>query len=116
MDRHHQINYLEIPTKDILATKSFFEQAFGWTFVDYGPEYTCFLNVGIDGGFFQAERESVTEHGSALIVLYSKDIEDSLSKVLHAGGTIIKPIFEFPGGRRFQFLDPAGNEYAVWSE
>jgi predicted enzyme related to lactoylglutathione lyase len=116
MNHHHQINYLEIPTKDLNATKSFFEKAFGWTFLDYGPEYSCFLNVGIDGGFFLAPTASVTDQGAALIVLYSSDLEESLAKVELAGGIIIKPVFEFPGGRRFQFLDPAGNEYAVWSE
>lgn len=116
MNLHEKINYVEFPAKDIEQTKAFFGTVFGWSFVDYGPEYTTFSNEGIDGGFFKSDLSASTENGSALIVFYSKDLEKTLSKIEAAGGTIIKPIFSFPGGRRFHFGDPNGNEYAVWSD
>ena len=116
MNEHEKINYVEFPAKDIEAIKAFFNSAFGWTFVDYGPEYTAFSNEGLDGGFYKSDLSVSTEAGSALIVFYSKDIERTQSKIENAGGTIIKPIFSFPGGRRFHFGDPNGNEYAVWSD
>jgi len=116
MKEHEKINYVEFPAKDIEATKAFFISAFGWTFVDYGPEYTAFSNEGLDGGFYKSDLSVSTEAGSALIVFYSKDLERTQSKIENAGGTIIKPIFSFPGGRRLHFGDPNGNEYAVWSD
>ena len=116
MEKHEKINYIELPARDINSAKAFFEKAFGWDFVDYGPEYTCFTNGGIDGGFFKSDLKASTENGSALVVLYSKDLEDTKSKIEPAGGKIVKEIFSFPGGRRFHFSDPNGNEYAIWSE
>jgi predicted enzyme related to lactoylglutathione lyase len=111
-----KINYIELPARSLDATKRFFQQAFGWEFVDYGPEYAAIQNAGLDGGFYQSDLVAQTSTGSALVVLYSKDLEQSLKSVEDAGGKIIKPIFDFPGGRRFQFTCPSGNEYAVWSE
>ena len=116
MNRHEKINYLEIPARDIEATKAFFTAAFGWTFTDYGPEYTAFSDQGIDGGFYKSELTVSTDNGSALIVFYSKELEQTQSKIEKARGSILKPIFSFPGGRRFHFSDPNGNEYAVWSD
>ena len=116
MTRHERINYVEYPSRDLDATKRFFAQAFGWTFDDYGPDYTAFSNRGLDGGFFRSELAARTETGSALVVLYSDDLESTLDKVQSAGAEIIQPIFSFPGGRRFHFLEPGGNELAVWSE
>lgn len=116
MKEHEKINYVEFPAKDIEATKAFFISAFCWTFVDYGPEYTAFSDEGLDGGFYKSDLSVSTEAGSALIVFYSKDLERTQSKIEYEGGTIIKPIFSFPGGRRFHFGDPNGNEYAVWSD
>ena len=116
MPNHEKINYLEIPARDIEAAKAFFTEAFGWTFTDYGPEYTAFSNEGIDGGFYKSDLHSSTTTGSALIVFYSTELEQTQSKIEKAGGSIIKPIFTFPGGRRFHFNDPNGNEYAVWSD
>ncbi len=116
MNEHEKINYVEFPAKDIEAAKAFFNSAFGWTFVDYGPEYTAFSNEGLDGGFYKSDLSVSTEAGSALIVFYSKDLERTQSKIENAGGTIIKPIFSFPGGRRLHFGDTNGNEYAVWSD
>lgn len=116
MTAHEKINYVEFPARDLAATKHFFRQAFGWSFVDYGPDYAAFSDQGLDGGFFKSELAARTDHGSALVILYSADLEDCLSRVEAAGGEIVKPIFSFPGGRRFHFTEPGGNELAVWSE
>jgi len=116
MNLHEKINYIEFPSTDIDKTKHFFTNVFGWTFTDYGPEYTAFSNAGIDGGFFKSNLSSSTEKGGALIVLYSDSLEKTQLKIEEAGGVIIKPTFSFPGGRRFHFSDPNNNEYAVWSD
>lgn len=116
MDKHNKVNYVEFAARDLIATKSFFSEVFNWSFVDYGPEYTAFTQQGIDGGFYQADLTANSQQGSALIVLYSDNLEQTLTKVENAGGTIVKAIFEFPGGRRFHFTEPSGNELAVWSE
>lgn len=116
MDKHEKINYVEFPAKDIEATKKFFGSVFGWKFDDYGPEYIAFSNEGLDGGFFKSDLVVSTENGSALIVFYSNDLGSTQSKVEKAGGSIIRPTYSFPGGRRFHFEDPNGNEYAVWSD
>lgn len=116
MNEHEKLNYVEFPSQDIAKTKAFFERAFGWSFVDYGPDYTAFADQGLDGGFFRSDLCSSTANGAALLVFYSQDLESTLEKVTRAGGAIAKPIFSFPGGRRFHFTEPSGNEFAVWSE
>ena len=116
MNEHEKINYVEFPSKDLHATKAFFASVFGWSFIDYGPEYTAFSNEGIDGGFYQSDLTATMAKGGALIVFYSKDLENTQLKIEDAGGSIIKPVFPFPGGRRFHFSDPNGNEYAAWSD
>ena len=116
MNEHEKINYIELPAKDVEATKRFFAAVFGWSFTDYGPDYTAFSKAGIDGGFFKSDLTSSTANGGALIVFYSKALEETQSNIEKASGSIIKPIFSFPGGRRFHFADPNGNEYAVWSD
>lgn len=116
MNEHEKINYVELPAKNIKATKAFFSKVFGWLFTDYGPDYIAFSNEGLDGGFFNSDLSASTAKGSALIVFYSANLEQTQSKIEQAGGTIIKPIFSFPGGRRFHFADPNGNEFAVWSD
>jgi len=116
MNHHEKMNYVEFPAKDLAATKAFFESVFSWSFTDYGPDYTAFENQGLDGGFFQADLASSTDNGAALIVFYSDQLEATLAKVEKAGGSIIKPIYSFPGGRRFHFTEPSGNEFAVWGE
>jgi len=116
MNEHEKINYVEFPARDIHATKAFFHHAFGWSFEDFGPEYAAFSNQGLDGGFFKSDLTASTEHGSALIVFYSRDLEATQAKIESAGGVIAKPIFSFPGGRRFHFVEPSGNEFAVWSD
>lgn len=116
MPAHEKINYVEFPAHDLERTKAFFEAAFGWSFVDYGPEYTAFSDQGLDGGFYKSELKGTTDRGSALIVLFSQSLEETQAKVRSAGGRIVKPIFPFPGGRRFHFIEPSGNEFAVWGK
>lgn len=116
MNIHEKLNYVEFPAHDIEATKAFFKSVFSWDFQDYGPEYTAFSDQGLDGGFFKSDQKSLTSNGSALLVFYSKAIEETLSKVVNFGGQITRPVFEFPGGCRFHFVEPSGNEFAVWSE
>ena len=104
-----KLDYLEMPGGDVPALKAFYASAFGWRFTDYGPEYAAY-DEGLEGGFYAGGS------GAAPIpVLYAHDLEAMLSKVTEAGGVVIRPIFDFPGGRRFHFRDPAGSELAVWS-
>ena len=116
MYKHGKLDYVEFPASDLNAIKAFFTAAFDWSFVDYGPEYTSFKDQGLHGGFYKSDLNSSTENGSALLVFYSNALEQTLDTVSASGGTIIKPIFSFPGGRRFHFTDPNGNEFAVWSD
>ncbi|NBC05504.1 MAG: VOC family protein [Bacteroidetes bacterium] len=116
MSNQEKINYIELPAIDIPATKAFFEEVFNWTFTDYGDEYTAFSEERLEGGFYQSDKKSSTENGAALIIFYSDDLETSERKIRKAGGRIIKPIFSFPGGRRFHFTEPSGNELSVWSD
>jgi len=116
VNRTHKIDYVEFPARDLAATKTFFSKVFGWQFTDFGAEYSAFSNAGLNGGFYAASMSATTTNGSALIVLYSEDLEKTRNRIEQAGGTIVKPTFSFPGGRRFHFSDPNGNEYAVWSD
>jgi hypothetical protein len=109
----NQIDYVELPASDIGATKNFYTTAFGWKFEDYGPDYTSFHDGRLAGGFTN-ERKPPSQ--GLLVVLYASDLTAALQKIKAAGGTIVKEIFSFPGGRRFHFTDPNGNELAVWSE
>lgn len=112
MRQDGKIDYVELPGGDLIATKRFYEGAFGWTFTDYGPSYAAF-EQGLDGGF---DGDAANQPSKPLVVLYANDLEAMAAKVQEAGGVILKPIFSFPGGRRFHFGDPSGNELAVWSE
>lgn len=109
------INYIEFAAKDLDATKRFFEDVFEWEFQDYGPDYIAFNNAGVEGGFFRSELASTTEKGGVLVVLFSESLEEAVANVQDNGGTVTKAIFEFPGGRRFHFKEPSGNELAVWT-
>ena len=108
-----RIDYLEFPTTDMQATKRFYNHVFGWEFQDYGPGYTSFHDGRLAGGF---TTEATVQKGGVLVVLYAANLEGIEAKVKEAGGTITKGVFSFPGGRRFHFADPSGNELAVWSE
>jgi predicted enzyme related to lactoylglutathione lyase len=115
---HHQINYIEFTTPDIARTKAFYSDVFAWQFQDWGPDYIGFSSEtsGIDGGFARRTPDDGINHATPLIVLYSADLRATEAAVQHAGGTIVVPIFAFPGGKRFHFSDGAGNILAVWSE
>ncbi len=114
--RHNKINYIEFAASDFDGTKTFFNKVFGWEFTDYGPEYTAFEGRGFDCGFYKAEIASKSANGRALPVFFSENLEETERKVKAAGGTIVREIFSFPGGRRFQFLEPSGNELGVWTD
>jgi hypothetical protein len=108
-----KIDYVELAAEDLPAQTAFYAQAFGWTFQAYGPDYQAF-GEGLDGGFYKPDAENPKK--PPLVVLYAHDLEAMEARVKAAGGAITAPIFSFPGGRRFHFQDPAGNELAVWSE
>ena len=108
-----RLNYLELPVGDLNATQSFYEDALGWTFARFGPSYASTTTGDTDLGL-QADAAEAT--ASMLPVIQVDDLEATLARVETAGGEVTRPIFAFPGGRRFHFRDPAGNELAVWSE
>ena len=112
-DHDRRIDYIEFPATDVTATKTFYQTVFGWHFTDYGPDYTSFKDGRLSGGFTTAS--SVQPRG-VLVVVYAVDLERTERAVVNAGGRIVRGIFSFPGGRRFHFTDPSGNELAVWSE
>jgi predicted enzyme related to lactoylglutathione lyase len=107
---HHAIDYIELAAPDLDAAKAFYTSAFGWALTDYGPEYSGIQGEGKEmGGLRQGSEQP-------LVILYSTDLEASFEAVTAAGGTIVEPIYAFPGGRRFHFADPAGNVLAVYTE
>ncbi|MBT5471228.1 MAG: VOC family protein [Nitrospina sp.] len=114
-NKNNSINYIELPLAKIAETKVFYHQVFGWEFTDWGPDYISFSGANIDGGFNGLGDAQISSPG-VLIVLYAANLDKKLDEVTQAGGKIIKPTYEFPGGKRFHFLDPNGNELAVWSE
>lgn len=116
MREHEKLDYVEYPAANMEATQTFFSEVFGWNFEQFGPDYCAFSNQGLDGGFYRSELYSSTRNGSALLVFYSENLGETLAKIETAGGRIEKPIFDFPGGRRFHFCEPSGNEFAVWSD
>lgn len=110
---NNHINYVEFKANDLDTVKTFYSNAFGWTFTDYGDTYTAFSESGLDGGF---ELSNSPVMNGALVVLYHDDLQAVYQTVKENGATISKEIFSFPGGRRFHFIDPAGNELAIWSD
>ena len=110
------INYLEFASRDLSITKAFFTNCFDWQFTDYGDEYMAFDAQGFQGGFYFADLQSTQATGGCLVVFYSEALEQSLEKVVSNGGNISREIFDFPGGRRFHFMTPCGNEFAIWSD
>jgi uncharacterized protein len=115
MASHNSIDYLEFPATDLSAIKEFYGSVFGWSFTDYGPEYASFAKAeaGRDGGFATATEVKAP---GLLAVLYSENLEQTKADIEAAGGKIVQDIFSFPGGRRFHFTDPSGNELAIWGE
>ncbi|MBX2861149.1 MAG: hypothetical protein KTR14_07935 [Vampirovibrio sp.] len=114
---HHSINYIEFPMLQdkVAETKIFYSQVFGWAFTDWGAAYISFSGADVEGGFNALDDAQVTPCG-VLVVLYASDLAATLTRVTDAGGVVVKPTYEFPGGKRFHFQDPNGNELAVWSE
>lgn len=108
-----RIDYIELPVTSVADAKRFYGEVFGWTFEDFGETYASFSDGRTNGGF---REEAAVGHGGVLLVLYASDLRDTASRIEAAGCAIVRPIFAFPGGRRFHFTDPAGNELAVWSE
>ena len=105
-----RICFVELPVSNLVSTRSFYADAFGLAFSDFGPSYSCTLTADVDLGL-QADASEATS--APLTVLAVEDLEASLDAVRKAGGVITKPIFAFPGGRRFHFRDPSGNELAA---
>jgi len=110
--QHEQIQYVEFISADLPRIQQFYTDAFDWTFTQYGPTYIGFEGKYIDGGFESGQPIL----GTVLVILYSEDLEKTKAKIVAAGGTIVQDIFDFPGGKRFQFADPDGNQLAVWSQ
>jgi len=113
---HHKIDYVEFASATPQKSCDFFAAVFGWTFESFGPDYVAFHGAGLEGGFYRADLQSRAGDGGALIVFYSTDLEASERLVRRHGGQISKPVFAFPGGRRFHFTEPCGNELAIWSD
>ena len=116
MPQDMKMDYIEFPADDFDAVQSFYSKTFGWEFQDYGPEYRAFSDGKMDGGFYRSNNQSRSTNGAALMIFYAENLETVRETVVANGGVIAKDIFAFPGGRRFQFLDPNGNELAVWSD
>jgi uncharacterized protein len=111
-EHDRRIDYIEFSVKSVPDVKRFYGSAFGWTFEDYGPDYASFSDGRLSGGFQTAKVQT----GGPLVVIYAADLEAMERRVTQAGGKIARPIFSFPGGRRFHFTDPSGHELAVWSD
>jgi predicted enzyme related to lactoylglutathione lyase len=116
INRENQINYIEIQARDLGLAKDFFGKLFGWKFEDYGSDYCAFSDGRLEGGFARADKAASMDTGSVLVIFYAEDLESSLARVTECGGSVVRDIFSFPGGRRFHFADPNGNEFAIWSD
>ena len=106
-----RLDYVELPGGDIAATRSFYEQAFGWTMTQFAPTYAATITGDTDIGI---QADAAERPSAPLPVIQVKDLESIQRSVEAAGGKIVKPIRGFPSGRRFHFTDPSGNELAVW--
>lgn len=112
-EQDRRVDYIEFLSTDIEQTKRFYSETFGWNFTDYGPDYTSFTDGRSTGGFSVAPE---VKAGGPLVVLYSTNLAKIEGRINESGGKIVREVFEFPGGRRFHFTDPSGNELAVWSD
>jgi predicted enzyme related to lactoylglutathione lyase len=107
-----QIDNIEFNVSDIARSKTFYGAAFGWTFTDFGPVYCEFTDGRLTGGLTTI---GPVKPGGPLVILYADDLAATQKRLEDAGAKIVKPVFEFPGGRRFHFTDPDGYELAVWT-
>ena len=114
MNEEARFDYIEIPVTDLGKARAFFEALFGWSFQEWGPEYTSFNDGRLDGGFRLVDVPAPAT--GILLVFHSDDLERDVGRVKELGATISQDIFDFPGGRRFHFVDPVGTEFAFWSE
>jgi uncharacterized protein len=112
-DHDRRIDYIEFGATDIARTKQFYQQVFGWKFEDYGPDYASFQDGRLSGGF---TKDAPVRPANPLVVVFATRLEDTEAKIKQAGGKIVKQTYSFPGGRRFHFSDPSGNELAVWTD
>ena len=112
-ENDQRIDYVEFNVADLGRARNFYAAAFGWTMTDYGPEYCAFADGRLEGGF---TTQGAPSPGGPLVILYADDLAATQTRVEAAGGRIVKPVFDFPGGRRFHFADPDGYELAVWSK
>ena len=111
-----KIDYIELPARDMAGTRQFFEAVFGWQFTDYGPDYMAFNRQTVEGGFYRAQSASDSDTGAALVIFYARDLIQARALITSHGGAIKQDIFAFPGGQRFHFTCPSGNEFAIWSD
>jgi predicted enzyme related to lactoylglutathione lyase len=112
-EQDRRVDYIEFPTTDMDTTRKFYSEVFGWEFKDFGPDYTSFKDGRLAGGFASAPAVS---GGGPLVVIYATDLAGIEAEIRDRGGRIVRETFEFPGGRRFHFADPTGNQLAVWSD
>lgn len=112
-DHDRRVDYIEFGATDLGRTKEFYEKVFGWRFQDYGPDYTSFQDGRLSGGF---TKDAPVRPANPLVVIYAVQLEAIETKVKQAGGKIVRTTYSFPGGRRFHFTDPSGNELAVWTD
>ena len=112
-DHDRRVDYVEFPATDLERIKAFYSTVFGWEFTDFGPTYTSFKDGRLNGGF---TTDAEVGAGGTLVVIYGVDLDGLEAAVARNGGKIVKETFEFPGGRRFHFSDPSGNQLAVWSD
>lgn len=112
---HNALNYIELPSTNNVEMKAFYGKAFRWTFQDWGETYVAIHGAGVEGGFDQASGDRQPSNQGALVILYSEDLKASEMAVRDAGGEISVPPYSFPGGQRFHFTDPSGNELAIWT-
>ena len=113
MSAENRIDYVEIPVTDLNRAREFFSALFGWTFQEWGDDYMSFSDGRLEGGFRRSP-EAAPKTG-VLVVFYSTDLDRDVRRVQELGATISEPIFSFPGGRRFHFVDPVGTEFAIWA-
>jgi predicted enzyme related to lactoylglutathione lyase len=113
MRTENRIDYVEIPVTDLAKAREFFTALFGWSFQEWGEDYMSFNDGRLDGGFRRSEEAAPTT--GILVVFFSTDLDRDFDRVQELGATISEPIFPFPGGRRFHFVDPTGTEYAIWA-
>lgn len=112
---HHAIDYIELNVTDLAAARAFYTAAFGWQFNDYGPDYAGIRGPDGEGEVGGLNPARTPRPGGPLVLLYSDDLDATVAAVEAAGGTIVEPPYPFPGGRRFHFSDPSGNELGVWA-